>query len=242
MFRHIYILYHTKTFIKLIKQIDKLLESLSTNYGFQAPNKLFTSQNFDFFCKVIVIIVFPICLSEHICVEIQWTLDHFEKYKGKQVLTLNFHSFFTQHSTIQFILLFQKDKSISFWLRQMHDDRFESTDPLHIYNPAILVVRWILSKISICVWIYGTLIVIVVCKALTEILYVFHESVKSYLYQKGKLTHCFNGRGHDDILRDRFLDLQKLMDSAGKLLGPLVLACYGINMYYIITKVCTLYF
>lgn len=132
-----------------------------------------------------------------------------------------------------------------FLLKRFHQERFASIDPYlpFNYHPALPTLLWIQSKVCICVWIFGNLLVIVLCRGLTKTLQVFHENlknrlnfnVKNFVGSDGDLIEFCKFEADD--LRDRYLDLRKLMNSAGRFLGPLILTCYGMNIYYIIIKV-----
>ncbi len=142
-------------------------------------------------------------------------------------------------------LFYFEDKSFLFLVKKFHEERFASIDRYlpFSYHPAVPCLLWIQSKCCIFVWIFGNLLVIVICRGLTKTLQVFHESLKNRLnfnvdnFVDGNTDLVDFSKLDADYLRDRYLDLRKLMESAGKFLGPLILTCYAMNIYYIIIKV-----
>lgn len=134
-------------------------------------------------------------------------------------------------------------KSAETFLRFTFITRFKAFEPfLPSYNPVLAAVFFLFSKYALLVWIYGNILVIALCKALIEALKIFHLYVQHALQDNWDISTNMDqakvkGESNDDELRKRFVEMWKLTENVGKFLSPLILSCYGMNVYFIITKV-----
>lgn len=128
-------------------------------------------------------------------------------------------------------------------MKRLHHNRYRYIDPYlpFEYQPITTVLMWIHSKYSYFVWIYGNVLVITTCRSLVETFNCFHDFLKYILYDtKNKMAN--ETKGH--LLGDCYIEMCQLIDSASKYIGPLVISCYGMNIYCIIIKVifvCSIY-
>lgn len=106
------------------------------------------------------------------------------------------------------------------------------------------IVLWIQAKISLLTWIYSNVLVITICKGLTEVIQSYHEHIK-YCLSKWESVGNTNNVKINTIrwnkqcndLRDIYVETRKLVNATSKFIWPLVLICCGMNIYFIINKV-----
>ncbi len=90
-------------------------------------------------------------------------------------------------------------------------------------------------------------LVIVLCRSLTELLHRLNESVQHDYVTANELLLRHNKNESEtksvlkwENIRNRYMALMSLAEDMGRFLSPLFMICYGMNVYYIINNVSTI--
>lgn len=118
-------------------------------------------------------------------------------------------------------------------------------------NSFLTLVYVFLIKCGTYAWIFGDIIVIILCRAVAERLRFLNEEIKESVESIPTVTTTGSHEqslGHSentglkriiswDDVRYQYMLLTDLVKDMGKFISPLILSCYGINIYLIIIHV-----
>lgn len=138
-----------------------------------------------------------------------------------------------------------------FWKAFTHLNSFIS------YNIYLAVLLLAIVKCGTYGWIFGDILVIVLCRALSEKLERLNDQIveasEEILFpivftpivnpkRKGSMLSSnavwVQTEARFEKIRKKFLELSDLVLKMQSFISPLILSCYGINMYLIIIHVC----
>ncbi len=115
-------------------------------------------------------------------------------------------------------------------------------------NTFLAVLLIVLVKCGTYAWIYGDILVIILCRALTDKLKWLNKEIEGTIEEiqtsppiftrdRGKMRAQMGFNAIWENVRKQYLDLMDLILELQKFISPLILSCYGINMYLIIINV-----
>lgn len=134
-------------------------------------------------------------------------------------------------------------------LQRYYLQSFYHWTPFFAHKSYITLTSVILLKLGTYAWIFGDILVIVLCRAVTERLRILNEETVLVLQSysslvastskqsliKRRLIACYVISW--DEIRRQYMTIQNLVGEMGKFVSPLMLSCYGINIYLIIINV-----
>ncbi|CAL8072260.1 unnamed protein product [Orchesella dallaii] len=106
------------------------------------------------------------------------------------------------------------------------------------YHPILTLIYVIIVKFGTWGWVYGDVIAIVLTRAITEKFRTMNEEISELMSPTALAIKTKIAEGRIltltwDAVRDEFVMLTDLVSQIQNFISPLILACYGVNMYII---------
>lgn len=117
--------------------------------------------------------------------------------------------------------------------------RCYNEQPFYLSILAVILFVW--GKLLIFVWTFSDILSIVFCQAMSCTLLVFNDLIKQFYSKCSKnssiiITDMNINDGWNEI-RERYKQITNLLEKVTLFLFPLILSCYGINIYLVIDNV-----
>lgn len=232
-YRYVYLFLNIKTLRSLIFKIGKLNTTASHflspfklfSDGDRRSRRLFSRLSYSKFCLISLIFILSYGALENGLHDLQ--VIHSAAYQKKNGSILPPFQYF-----------FSRD--FAHWKSYI-----STSENVNIYLAIFLIV---VVKSGNYAWIYGDILVIILCRALTDKLKWLNREIEGTIEEiqvsppiftrdKGKIRAQSGFPAVWENVRKQYLDLMDLILELQKFISPLILSCYGINMYLIIINV-----
>ncbi len=105
-----------------------------------------------------------------------------------------------------------------------------------IYKSLLAVILFICGKFLLFVWAFSDILAIVFCQAMKYMLLIYNVDIKQLHLQCSRSTNILIDDRWNQT-RQRYQEIMCLFEKITIFLCPLILSCYGINLYLVIDNV-----